>query len=100
LAFTNSVQDAAHQAGFIESRNYRFTFRASLQKVINELNHPVRLNELADSFITFWKQHGDETEQDHLSGYLYRFFPKEYVGKGSPKNFLETKSKYYDHFLK
>ena len=32
LAFTNSVQDAAHQAGFIESRNYRFTFRASLQK--------------------------------------------------------------------
>ena len=103
LAFTNSVQDAAHQAGFIESRNYRFTFRASLQKVINELNHPVRLNELADSFISFWKQHGDETEQDHQSGYLYRFFPKEYVGKASPKDYLidsGVKKQYAEHFLK
>ena len=32
LAFTNSVQDAAHQAGFFEARNYRFSFRNALQK--------------------------------------------------------------------
>lgn len=99
LAFTNSVQDAAHQAGFIEGRNYRFTFRASVQKVINTLNRPVRLNELAEGLISYWKQHGDETGSDPLNGYLYRFFPKDYIGKASPKDFL-TNNMYADHFLK
>ncbi|WP_452228964.1 DEAD/DEAH box helicase [Lacinutrix sp. MEBiC02404] len=99
LAFTNSVQDAAHQAGFIEGRNYRFTFRASVQKVINTLNRPVRLDELANEFITYWKAHGDETGNDSLNGYLYRFFPKDYIGKASPKDFL-TNGIYSKHFLK
>ena len=34
LAFTNSVQDAAHQAGFFEARNYRFSFRNALQNAL------------------------------------------------------------------
>ncbi|MBK6965111.1 MAG: hypothetical protein IPH20_14525 [Bacteroidales bacterium] len=55
LAFTNSVQDAAHQAGFIEARNYRFTFRSSLQRVLNELNRPVSIDELQKEFISYWK---------------------------------------------
>lgn len=90
LAFTNSVQDAAHQAGFIESRNYRFALRSAVQKVINELEKPVRLSELADTFIKYWKIHGDEAGKEPLNGYLYRFFPKDYLGKLSPKNFLEN----------
>jgi DEAD/DEAH box helicase domain-containing protein len=99
LAFTNSVQDAAHQAGFIEGRNYRFTFRASIQKVINAMEEPQRLDVLANRFMDYWKQYGDETGIDPLSGYLYRFFPKDYLGKASPLDYWKT-NQYYSHFLK
>lgn len=99
LAFTNSVQDAAHQAGFIEGRNYRFTLRASIQKVINDLAQPIQLNELSEKFIDYWKENADETGTDSLSGYLHRFFPKDYIGKASPKDYSKN-GKYYDYFLK
>ena len=36
LAFTDSVQDASHRAGFFSSRTYNFTFRTALQHVINK----------------------------------------------------------------
>jgi DEAD/DEAH box helicase domain-containing protein len=81
LAFTNSVQDAAHQAGFVEARNYRFTFRSSLQKVINELDRPVTLEELQKEFIGYWKINSDETKQNNELAYYYRFFPEDYKGK-------------------
>ena len=99
LAFTNSVQDAAHQAGFIEGRNYRFTLRASIQKVINKLEKETRLDELVTAFVAYWKANADETGSDPLSGYLYRFFPKDYTGKATPKDYLQG-NKYQDHFLK
>jgi DEAD/DEAH box helicase domain-containing protein len=36
LAFTDSVQDASHRAGFLSARTYNFTFRTALQRVIHE----------------------------------------------------------------
>lgn len=99
LAFTNSVQDAAHQAGFIEGRNYRFTLRASIQKVINEMKEPQRLDLLAEHFTAYWKEYADETGTDPLSGYLYRFFPKDYLGRASPQDYWKG-NQYYPHFLK
>lgn len=81
LAFTNSVQDAAHQAGFVEARNYRFTFRSSLQKVINKLDRLVTLEELQKEFIGYWKMNSDETKQNNELAYYYRFFPEDYKGK-------------------
>jgi DEAD/DEAH box helicase domain-containing protein len=81
LAFTNSVQDAAHQAGFVEARNYRFTFRSSLQKVINELNKPLTLEDLQKEFISFWKKNSDETNENNDLAYYYRFFPEDYKNK-------------------
>lgn len=100
LAFTNSVQDAAHQAGFVESRNYRFTLRASIQKVINRMFVPVRLSELSNEFISYWKEHADTTGDDPVSGYLYRFFPKDYLGKASPEDYRRRNGSYQDYFLK
>lgn len=99
LAFTNSVQDAAHQAGFVEGRNYRFALRGSVQKVINQQSGAIRLDALADEFIAYWKQHGDESGKESLSAYLYRFYPKDYVGKSSPKDYL-VGDNYAPHFLK
>ena len=99
LAFTNSVQDAAHQAGFIEARNYRFTFRSSLQKVINEVDRELSLKELADEFTEYWKEKSDESGQHPLAAYFYRFYPTDYLGKSSPRDY-NNKGKFDSHFIK
>ena len=36
LAFTDSVQDASHRAGFFTARTYHFTFRTALQHVVDD----------------------------------------------------------------
>jgi DEAD/DEAH box helicase domain-containing protein len=81
LAFTNSVQDAAHQAGFVEARNYRFTFRASLQKVINQSIQTIKIDDLQKQFTDYWKVNSDSTGQNQEEAYYYRFFPADYHGK-------------------
>ena len=35
LAFTDSVQDASHRAGFFTARTYHFTFRTALQRFVD-----------------------------------------------------------------
>lgn len=98
LAFTNSVQDAAHQAGFIEARNYRFTFRASLQKVMNLLGRPVTLTELQNEFINYWKIHSDESGANNEEAYYYRFLPADYKGKVDLDSDFRIKGKLTDDF--
>ncbi len=71
LMFTNSVQDAAHHAGFYEARTYRFLFRQSMQKYINTLSTPVNLVELQKGFRSYW--HGRLTDED----YYNRFLPSD-----------------------
>ncbi|WMX16509.1 DEAD/DEAH box helicase [Aureispira sp. CCB-E] len=97
LAFTNSVQDAAHQASFIEARNYRFSFRSSLQKVINVLDKDVRLSDLVDKFIQYWKQYADDTGEGNLAAYYYRFYPTDYLGKSTPEDY-KNGDKFEKHF--
>jgi DEAD/DEAH box helicase domain-containing protein len=87
LAFSNGVQDAAHQAGFVEARNYRFTFRASLQKVINQIGKPVDIETLKNAFIDYWKSNADPSEINHLEAYFYRFFPSDYIGKARVEDY-------------
>ncbi|MCX6230836.1 MAG: DEAD/DEAH box helicase [Bacteroidetes bacterium] len=98
LAFTNSVQDAAHQAGFVEARNYRFTFRSSLQKVINILNKPVSLNELQEEFIKYWKTNADPSGENNEEAYFYRFLPDDYKGKVDLANDFKFQNKFSEEF--
>jgi len=98
LAFTNAVQDAAHQAGFVEARNYRFTFRSSLQKVINLQDGPISLSALSHAFIQFWKEYADESGQQPLDAYFYRFYPTDYLGKSSPGDY-HVSGKYDTAFI-
>lgn len=100
LAFTNSVQDAAHQAGFIEARNYRFTFRASLQKIINQLGHPVTLAQLQSEFINFWKINSDESGANNEEAFFYRFLPADYKGKLDLDSDFRMKGKFTEEFKK
>ena len=104
LAFTNSVQDAAHQAGFLEARNYRFTFRSSLQKIINQNQGPVRISDLQNQFTEYWKIHSDSTGLNQEEAFYYRFFPADYHGKAdididyrdAAKKFIPTFKKEFD----
>ena len=49
LVFTDSVQDAAHRAGFVESRSHTLTLRALLRHAVGD--HPVSLDMLVDQAI-------------------------------------------------
>lgn len=99
LAFTNSVQDAAHHAGFIEARNYRFSLRTAIQRVVNLQEGPIRLNDLCEAFFKYWKNNSDEKGKNHLGAFLYRFYPKDYIGKSSPESYYNNGT-YKDSFLK
>ena len=71
LVFTNSVQDAAHQAGFYEARTFRFLFRQSMQQYINCLDKPVNVAELQKGFKEYWKSKLSEDD------YYNRFLPAD-----------------------
>lgn len=71
LVFTNSVQDAAHQAAFYEARTFRFLFRQSMQQYINTLDKPVSITELQEGFKRYWKERLTEEE------YYNRFLPAD-----------------------
>lgn len=100
LVFTNSVQDAAYQAGFYEARTYRFLFRQSMQKYINTLEKPVNLVELQKGFKSYW--HARLTDDD----YYNRFLPADLAkhidlqknyrtgGEGSP--FMDSFKQEFD----
>lgn len=50
LIFTDSVQDAAHRAGFVEARSYALTFRSLVMDAVPH-NGTVTLEDLADLII-------------------------------------------------
>ncbi len=57
LAFTDSVQDASHRAGFFGARTYRFNLRTAMQAVLEgEPTGVIRLDEFTDRLLAFWGQ--------------------------------------------
>lgn len=89
LAFTNSVQDAAHQAGFMEARNYRFTMRASIQRVIKQTGAPLTLPALQEAFRNHWEVASDDQGKGDIAAYYNRFFPKDYIGRSEPDDYKQ-----------
>ncbi|MEB3323121.1 MAG: DEAD/DEAH box helicase, partial [Synechococcaceae cyanobacterium] len=55
LAFSDSVQDAAHRAGFIAARAYRTSFRTALTRTVQETG-PLRLDALQQQLIERWRE--------------------------------------------
>lgn len=100
LVFTNSVQDAAYQAGFYEARTYRFLFRQSMQKYINTLSAPINLVELQKGFKEYWHKELSDEE------YYNRFLPadlakhidlrKNYRTAGEGSEFMDSFKKEFD----
>lgn len=62
LAFTDSVQDASHRAGFFTARTYHFTFRTALQHVIRDNVQAtgnlqgLKLTEVGQKLFDYWSQ--------------------------------------------
>ncbi len=57
LAFTDSVQDASHRAGFFSARTYHFTFRTALQHIIDAASpEGLRLQEVGRRLLDYWSQ--------------------------------------------
>ena len=100
LVFTNSVQDAAYQAGFYEARTYRFLFRQSMQKYINTLSAPINLVELQKGFKEYWHKELSDEE------YYNRFLPadlakhidlrKNYRTAGEGSEFMDSFKKEFE----
>lgn len=47
IAFSDSVQDAAHRAGFFGARSYQFTLRSCIQQTLLESKSSFRISELS-----------------------------------------------------
>jgi len=56
IAFSDSVQDAAHRAGFIASRTRSFGFRTALKQVVDSLAGPTPLPTLQRAFNEHWHE--------------------------------------------
>ena len=54
LTFSDSVQDAAHRAGFFAARTFRFNLRAALQQFIAAKGANLSLAEIAPAFSRYW----------------------------------------------
>lgn len=61
LTFSDSVQDAAHRAGFFAARTYRFTVRSAIQQFIEAQEQPLTLDALPDTLTAHYREAmGDE----------------------------------------
>lgn len=78
LAFTDSVQDASHRAGFLGGRTFRFTMRRAIQGALEALEPEgkealrtdggVPLDELGDAIWEYWE--GEVGSAAELAGVL------------------------------
>ncbi|WP_068403108.1 DEAD/DEAH box helicase [Kribbia dieselivorans] len=70
LVFTDSVQDAAHRAGFVQSRSHSLTLRAVLRAAVGD--EPVSLDRLVERVI---RQAGADPHR------RYRILPPEFADR-------------------
>lgn len=56
LAFSDNVQDAAHRAGFFNSRTWRFGLRTAIQKYCKEAGAGKNLDEFQTGFLSYWHE--------------------------------------------
>ena len=68
LAFSDNVQDAAHRAGFFNSRTWRFGLRTAIQKYCTELGSGQNLGDFQNGFIKYWHKH--MTDEQFVSFFI------------------------------
>ena len=68
LTFSDNVQDAAHRAGFFNSRTWRFGLRTTIQRYCDEVGNGLSLAEFQDGFIKYW--HDKMTNEEFVSFFI------------------------------
>lgn len=71
LAFSDNVQDAAHRAGFFNSRTWNFSLRSAMQQFILDSGEQLSLTEFASQFPIYWQE---------------KLTPEKFVGTFIPPN--------------
>jgi len=72
LTFSDSVQDAAHRAGFYGARTYRTTLRTAIAHTIAANSSSITLQNLVDQFPNHWRQ-----ELGSAGNYVATFLPTD-----------------------
>lgn len=75
LAFSDSVQDAAHKAGFFNSRTWKSGLRGAIQQYVNHGGDRQNLAQFTKGFIDYW--HNEY--KDHLEDYISLFIAPNMV---------------------
>lgn len=68
LAFSDSVQDAAHRAGFFNARTWRFGFRTALQRYVQNGGAGLSLSDFTRGFIKYW--HNELDNESFVSFFI------------------------------
>lgn len=85
LAFSDSVQDAAHKAGFFNSRTWRFGLRTAIQKYCTEFGAGKNLAEFQEGFIQYWHEHMTDEE------FVSFFIPPNLTWKHAYEDMIENR---------
>lgn len=68
LAFSDNVQDAAHRAGFFNSRTWRFGLRTAIQKYCAQQGAGQSLAAFQEGFVEYW--HTQMTDEQFVSFFI------------------------------
>lgn len=68
LAFSDNVQDAAHRAGFFNSRTWGFCLRLAMQRYVEAEGAGKSLGDFTKGFISFW--HAQMSNEDFISYFI------------------------------
>lgn len=68
LAFSDNVQDAAHRAGFFNSRTWKFGLRTAIQRYVQNGGAGKSLNQFVNGFISFWRE--QMTDEEFVSYFI------------------------------
>ena len=68
LAFSDNVQDAAHRAGFFNSRTWRFGLRGAIQKYVTNGGARQNLKDFTNGFLKYW--HDNLRDEDFVSFFI------------------------------
>jgi DEAD/DEAH box helicase domain-containing protein len=85
LTFSDSVQDAAHRAGFYSARTYRTTLRTAIFYLLNQSPKSLTLAELVEEFPKYWQQQFSST-----ADYVATFLPNDLQWLREWDNFLNS----------
>lgn len=63
ITFSDSVQDAAHRAGFFSARSYQFALRSALQQALMDYGDDISIVEFGSILKQYWKEKLQKKEQ-------------------------------------